>query len=84
MEIMHILYNCIIGIIVGAIAKFVMPGKEPPGGLLGTMLLGIAGSIVANYAGHMLGFYKPGDAAGWIMSILGAGLLMVIFKAVTK
>ena len=81
---MHILYNCIIGILVGVVAKFAMPGKEPPGGILGTMLLGIAGSIVANYLGKMLGFYQTGEAAGFIMSVLGAGLLMVIFKMASK
>ena len=81
---LHLLYQCIIGIIVGAVAKFVMPGKEPPGGIWGTMLLGIAGSIVANYLGKMLGFYQSGEAAGFLMSVIGAGLLMVIFKAVSK
>ena len=84
MEIMHILWQCIIGILVGAVAKFAMPGKEPPGGLLATMLLGIAGSIVANYLGKALGWYASGEAAGFIMSVLGAGLLMVIYKFATK
>ena len=84
MELMHLVYNCIIGIIVGTIAKFVMPGKLPPGGMFGLMLLGIGGAIVANYLGKMLGIYAVGDVAGWIMSVLGAGLLMVIYKAASK
>ena len=81
---LHLIYQCIIGVIVGAVAKFVMPGKEPPGGILVTMLLGIAGSIVANYLGKMLGFYQSGEAAGFIMSVIGAGILMVIYKFATK
>ena len=58
--------------------------ERAPGGIWGTMLLGIAGSIVANYLGKMLGFYQSGEAAGFLMSVIGAGLLMVIFKAVSK
>ena len=61
-----------------------MPGKEPPGGIWGTMILGIAGSIVANYLGKMLGWYNAGEAAGFIASIIGAGLLMVGYKMATK
>ncbi len=78
------IYSCIIGVIVGTIAKFVMPGKEPPGGIWGTMILGMAGSIVANYLGKMLGWYDTGEAAGFIASIIGAGLLMFGYKMATK
>ncbi len=81
---LNLIYSCIIGVIVGTIAKFVMPGKEPPGGIWGTMILGIAGSIVANYLGKMLGWYDTGEAAGFIASIIGAGLLMVGYKMATK
>ena len=81
---LNLIYSCIIGVIVGTIAKFVMPGKEPPGGIWGTMILGIAGSIVANYLGKMLGWYNTGEAAGFIASIIGAGLLMVGYKMATK
>ena len=80
----NLIYSCIIGVIVGTIAKFVMPGKEPPGGIWGTMILGIAGSIVANYLGKMLGWYNTGEPAGFIASIIGAGLLMVGYKMATK
>jgi uncharacterized membrane protein YeaQ/YmgE (transglycosylase-associated protein family) len=65
----------ISGLIVGALAKFLMPGKDP-GGWVVTCLLGIAGSLVAGFLGRTLGWYGEGEAAGWIMSILGALLLL--------
>lgn len=67
--------KCLAGLIVGAIAKWLMPGKdESP--LWVTMLLGIAGSVVAGYLGQMLGLYDAGESAGWIMSVVGAMLLL--------
>jgi len=69
----------LVGLIVGAIAKFVMPGKDP-GGIIVTMLLGIAGSFVASYLGRALGWYREGETAGWIMSILGAVLLLFLYR----
>lgn len=65
----------ISGLIVGALAKFLMPGKDPGGWVL-TCLLGIGGSVVAGIIGRTLGWYGEGEAAGWIMSILGALLLL--------
>jgi uncharacterized membrane protein YeaQ/YmgE (transglycosylase-associated protein family) len=76
---MHLLWMCIIGLIAGALAKLIMPGKDP-GGILITMLLGIAGSIVAGFLGRVLGWYEPGEGAGLIMSILGAILLLAIYR----
>ncbi len=73
----------LVGLIIGAIAKFVMPGKDP-GGILVTILLGIAGSFVASYLGRMIGWYKEGQAAGWIMSILGAVLLLFLYRMFTN
>ncbi|MBE0657649.1 MAG: GlsB/YeaQ/YmgE family stress response membrane protein, partial [Bryobacteraceae bacterium] len=61
------IWMCIIGLIAGAVAKFLMPGKDP-GGLLVTMLLGIAGSLVAGYLGRAIGWYGEGQGAGFIMS----------------
>ena len=72
----------LVGLIVGAIAKFVMPGKDP-GGIIVTMLLGIAGSVVASYLGRALGWYQEGQTAGWIMSILGAVLLLFLYRIFT-
>ena len=69
----------VFGIIVGAVAKFLMPGRDP-GGLLVTMLLGIAGAIVAGFIGRALGWYEPGEAAGFIMATLGAILLLFVYR----
>ena len=69
----------IFGIIVGAIAKLLMPGRDP-GGLLVTMLLGIAGAVVAGFIGRALGWYEPGEAAGFIMATLGAILLLFVYR----
>lgn len=74
-----LLVTIIIGFIVGVIAKFIMPGKENMGFIL-TTLLGIAGSIVATYAGQAVGWYEAGQGAGWIGSIVGAFLLLWIFQ----
>jgi uncharacterized membrane protein YeaQ/YmgE (transglycosylase-associated protein family) len=78
---MTILAWIIVGLVVGALAKLVMPGRDP-GGIIVTILLGIAGAFVGGAAGRALGFYDPGQPAGWIMSILGAILLLVGYRAV--
>ncbi len=69
----------IFGVIVGAIAKLLMPGRDP-GGLLVTMLLGIAGAVVAGFIGRALGWYEPGEAAGFIMATVGAILLLFVYR----
>ena len=76
---MSLIWMIISGLIIGAIAKLLMPGKDP-GGWVITALLGIAGSVVAGYIGRLLGLYAEGDAAGWIMSILGAMLLLYGYR----
>jgi len=73
------LVTIIIGFIVGVIAKLIMPGKENMG-IIVTTLLGIAGSLVATYAGHAVGWYEAGEGAGWIGSIVGAFLLLWIYQ----
>jgi uncharacterized membrane protein YeaQ/YmgE (transglycosylase-associated protein family) len=78
---MHILVTIIVGLIVGAIAKLVMPGKDP-GGIIITILLGIAGSFIAGFIGHALGWYEVGDGPGIIASIIGAVILLAIYRAV--
>ena len=70
----------IAGLIIGAIAKFLMPGRDP-GGFLITMILGMAGALVAGWIGRAMGLYAPGEPAGWIMSILGAVILLAIYRA---
>lgn len=69
----------IFGLIVGVIAKLVMPGKDP-GGVIVTILLGIAGAVLGGFLGQLAGLYGPGDAAGFIVSILGAILLLFLYR----
>jgi len=79
---MHILAMLIIGLIVGALAKLFMPGKDP-GGIIVTMLLGIAGSFVAGFIGRAVGLYRdPASGPGIIASILGAMLLLFVYRLV--
>ena len=80
---MHLLWTLLIGLVIGAVAKLLMPGNDP-GGFIITMLLGVAGSVVATYLGQTLGFYAEGSGAGFIMSVLGAMLLLFIYRLVTK
>jgi uncharacterized membrane protein YeaQ/YmgE (transglycosylase-associated protein family) len=76
------IWMLLIGLLVGALAKLVMPGKDP-GGIVATMLLGVAGALVAGYIGRMLGLYASGQGAGWIMSVLGAILLLALYRLIT-
>ncbi|WP_047492344.1 GlsB/YeaQ/YmgE family stress response membrane protein [Terriglobus sp. TAA 43] len=78
---MHLIGTLIIGLIVGALAKFLMPGKDPSGFII-TILLGIAGAFVGTYLGQFLHLYQPGQSAGWIMSIIGAMILLGIYRLI--
>ncbi len=78
---MYIVITLIVGLIVGALAKLLMPGKDP-GGIVVTMLLGVAGAFIAGMLGHALGWYNSGEAPGIIASILGAVVLLGIYRAV--
>jgi uncharacterized membrane protein YeaQ/YmgE (transglycosylase-associated protein family) len=69
----------VFGLIVGAIAKLVMPGRDP-GGFIITILLGIAGALIGGYLGRVAGWYGPNDNAGFLMSILGAIVLLAIYR----
>jgi len=80
---MHFLWMCIIGLVAGALAKLIMPGKDP-GGIFITMLLGIAGSLVAGFLGRSLGWYREGESAGFILSTVGAILLLVAYRMFKK
>jgi uncharacterized membrane protein YeaQ/YmgE (transglycosylase-associated protein family) len=80
---MAILSTILVGLIVGAIAKLLMPGKDP-GGFIVTILLGIAGAFIGTYLGEALGWYKTGQPAGWIMSIIGAIILLLLYRLVFK
>ena len=78
---MHYVWLALIGIVIGAIAKFLMPGRDP-GGCIITVLLGIAGAVVAGWLGHAVGWYKDGEAAGFIAAIIGALILLFIYRLV--
>ena len=74
---MAILSTILVGLVVGVIAKLLMPGKDP-GGFIVTILLGIAGAFIASYLGEAVGWYKAGQPAGWIMSIIGAMIALSV------
>ena len=78
---MHLILFLIFGLIVGAIARFLVPGKEACGWVL-SMILGVAGSFAGTFLGRMLGLYRDGAPAGFLMSILGAIALLVIYHAI--
>jgi uncharacterized membrane protein YeaQ/YmgE (transglycosylase-associated protein family) len=78
---MHILWMLIIGLVVGALAKLIMPGKDP-GGIIVTMLIGVAGALVAGLLGRAMGWYHEGEGAGFIASILGSVILLGIYRLV--
>lgn len=80
---MHLLWTLFIGLIVGALAKFLTPGRDP-GGFFITICIGIAGSLIATFLGRMLGLYQPGASAGFIASLIGAILLLAIYHLVRK
>lgn len=80
---MDLLWTLVIGLVVGALAKFIMPGNDP-GGIIVTILLGIAGAFVARFLGSMLGIYQEGEVAGFIASLLGAILLLFLYRLFTK
>ena len=78
---MHLLWMIIVGLVIGAIAKLIMPGHDP-GGIVVTMLLGIAGSIVAGFLGRAIGWYGEGQSAGFIASIIGEIIILGIYRAI--
>ncbi|HWO23264.1 MAG TPA: GlsB/YeaQ/YmgE family stress response membrane protein [Kofleriaceae bacterium] len=76
---MHMLWMLIVGLVIGALAKLVMPGRDP-GGIFITMLLGVAGAMLAGFLGRSLGWYHENQGAGIIASILGAVILLGIYR----
>jgi uncharacterized membrane protein YeaQ/YmgE (transglycosylase-associated protein family) len=76
---MGVLGWILFGLIVGVIAKLVMPGRDP-GGIIVTMLIGIVGAMIGGFLGRLMGFYGPNEAAGLFMSILGAILLLFAYR----
>jgi uncharacterized membrane protein YeaQ/YmgE (transglycosylase-associated protein family) len=80
---MHVIGWIVFGLIVGALAKLVMPGRDP-GGIIVTMLLGIAGALLGGFLGRAMGLYGPGEAAGFLMSFLGAVILLMLYRMLAR
>jgi uncharacterized membrane protein YeaQ/YmgE (transglycosylase-associated protein family) len=81
---MSILWTIIIGFIAGVIAKFLMPGKNEPSGFILTTILGIVGAFVATFLGQALGFYSPGEGAGFIGAVVGAIVVLFVWGIFAK
>ena len=80
---MGILSWILFGLVVGVIAKLLMPGRDP-GGFIVTILLGIAGALFGGFIGRAMGFYGENQGAGWIMSILGAIVLLLLYRMMVR
>ncbi|PYR88242.1 MAG: GlsB/YeaQ/YmgE family stress response membrane protein [Acidobacteria bacterium] len=80
---MGILSWIVFGLVVGIIAKLLMPGRDP-GGFIVTILLGIAGALLGGFIGRAMGFYGPSQGAGWLMSIVGAIVLLLLYRLVAR
>ena len=80
---MHVIGWIVFGLIVGALAKLVMPGRDP-GGIIVTMLLGIAGALLGGFMGRAMGLYGPGEAAGFLMSFVGAVILLALYRMMIR
>lgn len=81
---LSIIWTIIVGAVVGAIAKFLMPGDNEPKGFVMTAILGIVGALLAGYLGQAIGWYSAGEGAGFIGSLIGAVLVLIIYTQVTK
>jgi uncharacterized membrane protein YeaQ/YmgE (transglycosylase-associated protein family) len=80
---MSIIWAIVIGFIVGIVAKFLMPGRDP-GGFIITALLGIVGAVVATFLGQAMGFYGPNENAGFIASVIGAIVVLLLYNLVAR
>ena len=80
---MGILSWILFGLVVGVIAKLLMPGRDP-GGFIITILLGIAGALIGGFIGRAMGFYGESEGAGWIISILGAVILLALYRMMAR
>ena len=80
---MNILWAIVIGLVVGAVAKLLMPGRDP-GGFIITVLLGIGGALLATFIGQSMGWYSQGQGAGFIGSVLGAVILLALYRMIRR
>ena len=78
---MSMIWTILIGFIIGVVAKFLMPGRDP-GGFIITVLIGIVGSVIAGYLGGAMGFYAVGEPVGFIASVIGAMILLFLYRMV--
>jgi uncharacterized membrane protein YeaQ/YmgE (transglycosylase-associated protein family) len=78
---MDLLWMAVVGLIVGALAKLIMPGRDP-GGMFMTMLLGVAGAVLAGVLGRAVGWYRPGEGAGFLAALVGAIVLLWLYRRV--
>jgi uncharacterized membrane protein YeaQ/YmgE (transglycosylase-associated protein family) len=79
---MTILWTILIGFVVGIVAKFLTPGRDP-GGFIITVLIGIAGSFIATYVGAAMGWYRNGETAGFIAAVIGSIVLLILYRLLT-
>lgn len=80
---MTVLSWILFGLVVGIVAKLLTPGRDP-GGFILTTLLGVAGAVLGGYVGRALGFYGPNQAAGFLMSVLGAIILLLLYRFISR
>ncbi len=80
---MYLLWMIVIGFLAGAVAKLLMPGRDP-GGFVVTTLLGIAGALLAGWLGRVMGYYQEGDKAGFIAAVIGAFLILGIYHLIRR
>ncbi|MPS28441.1 MAG: GlsB/YeaQ/YmgE family stress response membrane protein [Alcaligenaceae bacterium] len=80
---LSLLGTLLVGLVVGLLARAIKPGDDSMGWLM-TIVLGIAGSLIAGYAGRAMGWYQPGEPAGWIASVVGAVVLLLIYGMIRK
>ena len=80
---LNLLWIIFIGLIAGAVAKFLMPGKDP-GGILITIVLGVAGALLSTLLGRLVGWYQPGDSAGFIGAVIGAVILLLLYRLLKR
>ena len=76
---MDVLIWIVFGLVVGVVAKFVMPGRDP-GGMMRTIVLGIVGALLGGWIGRALGVYQPGQPAGFIMAVIGAIVVLAVYR----
>ena len=80
---MHIILWMVFGLVVGIVAKFLMPGRDP-GGFIVTALLGIVGALVGGWLGRALNIYRPGEPAGFIMAVVGAIIVLIVYRLIAR